>query len=384
MVRPHILIIPPWFDIDFQHNFSKSYHRWARDVAERKQAEVGLLFGDFRRGYRPRELFQYPDLNYHYLGVRSWGLPKAGPGWRIWEHQYLRAFGEYVDRYGQPTVIHGFSLLGLIAAWVIHRTYRIPYAYTEVLGSMISGKVSPRLIRKAQLGAQASSLVCGISPAMVTALERSFDVEAKMIPLYIDSELFPATPRPAPPIRFISIGSPAQTKGMDILIRAMQHVTASRPDMRLSIVCEYRDMRLLEELIRSHDVENNVALLDPVPYAEVPGLIQNTHVLVSASREESLGYTMIEALSSGRPVVASPSPGGKYIVSEDTGRIVSVSDNEEMRPEDLARTMIRVADQLEKYPPAHLHDSVQSRFGKDEVLDKWMAVYRRISKQGSR
>src|SRR5690606_18426258 len=136
-----------------------------------------------------------------------------------------------------------------------------------------------------------------------------------------------------------------------------------------------------KDLIRSHDVENNVALLDPVPYAEIPGLIQNAHVLVSASREESLGYTMIEALSSGRPVVASPSPGGTYIVTEDTGRIVSVPDDEEMRPEDLARTMIWVADQLEKYPTVDLHESVQKRFGKDEVLDKWMAVYRRISKQ---
>ena len=380
MVRPHILIIPPWFDIDFQHNFSKSYHRWAQDLADRSQAEVGLLYGEFNGGYRPRELFHQEELNYHYLGVRSWGLPKTGPGWVVWKQQYLRALQEYIERYGRPTVIHGFSLLGLIAAGAIQLKYRIPFVYTEVLGSFISGRVARRLVRKARKPASLASLVCGISPEMVAALEKTFKVDTMLIPLYIDVDVFePEAMLPMPPC-LISIGSPAFTKGMDILIESMGIVTKSCSDVRLTIVCEPRDKELLEALIRRHRLEKSVILMDPVPYKEISALIGQSHLLVSASREESFGYTMVEALAVGRPVVASSSPGARYIVGEGQGRIVPFSDMAGgIDPVELGREIVNTLRDIEYYNPEKLHENARTRFGKEYILDQWMDIYVQIS-----
>src|SRR5690606_38927080 len=194
MARPHILIIPPWFDIDFRHHFSKNYHRWARDLAERNEVKVGLLYGEFNAGFRRHRMHQNQNVNYHYLGVSDWGLPKAGPGWWLWKRQYLRAFEEYVSRYGRPTVIHGFSLLGVIAAGTIGQQYGVPYAYTEVLGSFINGQATRRLVRQAGPVVEKAALVCGISPGMRDALERTYGRKAMLIPLYVDSKIFTLAP----------------------------------------------------------------------------------------------------------------------------------------------------------------------------------------------
>ena len=375
MAQPHILIIPPWFDIDFQHHFAQSYHWWARDLSERAEdIQVGLLYGEFPSGFRSSKYYTIENLNYHYLGVQNWGMPKIGPGWYLWEKKYLRAFQEYVDRYGRPTVIHGFSLLGLIAAGVIHRSYAIPFVYTEVLGSFMEGKAAGRLIRKAMDPAQHASLVCGISPGMVTALNRTFGVSAKLISLYVDSNLFfPELQRSGAP-RFISIGAPAWTKGMDILIDAMRIVTDKLPDARLTLVDDIPERPWLESLIKNHQLEMHIHFTGAVPHEQIPGLIRGSHVLVSASRYESLGMTMLEALSCGRPVVATRTAGSHYILNSEMGYLIPQED-----PVQMADAMIRAYNVRYKFKPEEMHTAIQSRFGKEMILGEWMDIYLRLS-----
>lgn len=379
MSLPHILIIPPWFDIDFQHNFAKSYHHWARNQEDMGEVQVGLLYGEFITGIRKQEYFQNKELNYHYLGVKGWGLPKAGPGWYIWKRQYMKAFGEYVSRHGMPTVIHGYSLLGLIAAGEIHRQCGVPFVYTEVLGSFISVGVAKRLVREGQKAARQASFVCGISPGMVSALKEAFGVPTELIPLYVDGGLFyPEQQKEGSP-EFISIGAPAKTKGMDILIDAMSLVVKELPDAQLTIVDYIPEQSWLETIIKMHQLEEHVHFTGAMPHDHIPHVIHQSHVLVSASRIESLGFTMLEALSCGRPVVATCTPGSQYIVKDGMGEIVS---NES--PDQLAKAMVQVYRNRSEYNPTELHDRIQSQFGKEKILDQWMNIYRSVSNKGSK
>ena len=378
MAEPHILIIPPWFDINFKYHFAKSYHRWAKDLAEMDQIKVGLLYGEFHTGFRRKLCFEKKDLNYHYLGVRGWGLPKTGPGWTIWEKQYLKAFNEYVIRHGCPTVIHGFSLLGLIAAGIINKQHQIPFAYTEVLGSFITGTVVKRLVRKAGSCINRASLVCGISPDMVTALKTTFEVSVKEIPLYINkAAFFPKKHQSGSPA-FISIGAPAQTKGLDILIKAMALLIADLPEAQLTIVDDIPERKWLDTLIQTHSLENCMLFTGAVPHEKIPRLIHQSHVLISASRYESFGYTMAEALSCGRPVVASHNSGSTYIVQKGMGKIVPQED-----PGALADAMIEVYQNIKRYDPFQLHQQVQSRFGKEQILGEWLNHYRTLSSKST-
>ncbi len=379
MTEPHILIIPPWFDIDFQHNFAQSYHWWARDLSERsEEVQVGLLYGEFPAGIRKRQCYPIENLNYHYLGVQDWGLPKVGPGWYLWEKKYLRAFQDYVDRYGRPTVIHGFSLLGLIAAGAIHRKHAIPFVYTEVLGNFVLGKAAKRMIRRATDPSQQASIVCGISPGMVTALDRTFGVAAKLISLYVDNDIFFPEPQRSGPPRFICIGAPARTKGMDILIEAMRIVTDKFPDAHLTLVDDIPERSWLESLIEEHQLGKHIEFTGAVSHEQIPELMHRSHVLVSASRWESLGMTILEALSCGRPVVATRTAGSNFILNDEMGYLVSQEN-----PVELANAMIDAYDTRAKFKPEELHKSIQSRFGKELILGEWMDIYLRLSNNKS-
>lgn len=375
MPEPHILIIPPWFDIDFQHHFAQSYHWWARDLSERGDGiKVGLLYGEFPAGIRPRKYYPIENLNYYYLGVQDWGLPKVGAGWYLWEKKYLRAFQDYVDRYGRPTVIHGFSLLGLIAAGAIHREHAIPFAYTEVLGSFIQGKAAKRLIRHAMAPSQQASVVCGISPGMVTALEQTFDVSAKLISLYVDSEIFFPEPQRSGPPRFISIGAPARTKGLDVLIDAMRIVTDKLPGAQLTLVDAIPERSWLESMIEKHQLGQQIHFTGAVSHEQIPELIHQSHVLVSASRHESLGMTMLEALSCGRPVVATSTAGSHYILNSEMGYLIPQED-----PVQMAEAMINAYNAMDRFKPEDMHSAIQFRFGKEMILSEWMDIYGRLS-----
>lgn len=378
MARPHILIIPPWFDIDFQHNFAKSYHQWARDIAKRYDVQIGLLYGEFSPGQKQRKYFQNKDLDYHYLGVKGWGLPKAGPGWTIWKRQYRSAFQEYVRRHGMPTVIHGHSLLGLIAAEAIHRRSGVPFVYTEVLGAFITGSVAKRLVRQGQKAVRRASFICGISPGMVKALQDTFNVPAELISLYVDGGVFYPEPQREGPPQFISIGAPAKTKGMDVLIEAMALVVLELPDAQLTIADKLSEQAVLEKQVKHLRLDDCIHFVGDMPHDHIPGYIHQSHVLVSASRIESLGMTMMEALSCGRPVVATDTPGSQYIVEEEMGEIVPKEN-----PQKLANAMVKVYRSRSLYDSQDLHARIQSRFGKCMILEQWMDVYHRSSNQSS-
>lgn len=378
MARPHILIIPPWFDIDFQFNFSKSYHQWARDIADRFDAKVGLLYGEFSPGQIQREYVQKEDLNYHYLGVKGWGLPKVGVGWWLWKRQYVKAYQEYARRYGRPTVIHGHSLLGLIAAEAMHRHSEVPLVYTEVLGAFIEGSVATRLVRQGRKAVRNAAFVCGISPGMVDALQKTFGVPAELIALYVDDAVFSPEPRQEGPPQFISIGAPAHTKGMDVLIEAMALVVQKLPDCRLILVDDIPEQRELENQLRQLRLEDRVCFVGDMPHDHIPDYIHQSHVLISASRYESLGFTMLEALSCGRPVVATDTSGAQYIVEDGMGEIVPKED-----PKKLADAMVQVYLNRSAYDPVDLHVRIQTRFGKDRILDQWMTIYQRVSNQSN-
>ena len=73
------------------------------------------------------------------------------------------------------------------------------------------------------------------------------------------------------------------------------------------------------------------------PPAELPGYYAAAHVAVSpALRNESFGIVLLEAMASGKPVVASDIPGYRAVVADDAdGILVPPGD-----PEALARALV--------------------------------------------
>ncbi|HWW74534.1 MAG TPA: glycosyltransferase family 4 protein, partial [Pyrinomonadaceae bacterium] len=83
----------------------------------------------------------------------------------------------------------------------------------------------------------------------------------------------------------------------------------------------------LECLIAELKLEGRAHLLGQIDEDEVPALLASLDLFVSASRTESFGMAMVEALACGVPVVATATEGAREIVEDGvTGSLVPVGD----------------------------------------------------------
>jgi glycosyltransferase involved in cell wall biosynthesis len=83
----------------------------------------------------------------------------------------------------------------------------------------------------------------------------------------------------------------------------------------------------LERLVAELKLEGRAHLLGRLDEDEVPALLTSLDLFVSASRSESFGMAMVEALACGVPVVATATEGAREIVEDGvTGLLVPSGD----------------------------------------------------------
>jgi glycosyltransferase involved in cell wall biosynthesis len=107
---------------------------------------------------------------------------------------------------------------------------------------------------------------------------------------------------------FLWLGALAPYKRVDLAVEAFR-----RTGQRLWIAGDGQDARLLRE-----GLPPNVRWLGKVPDADVPGLYRGARALIFPG-EEDFGIAPLEALASGRPVIALARGGALETLTAETG-----------------------------------------------------------------
>lgn len=117
------------------------------------------------------------------------------------------------------------------------------------------------------------------------------------------------------------------TVGALIPRKGQRHVIAaltSLPEAILLLAGQGPDEAELRELARKLGVAERVRFLGPVPHGELPILLNAADVFVLPSSSEGLANAWVEALACGTPVVTTPIPGAKELITDpDWGRLVA-------------------------------------------------------------
>ncbi|HKY71741.1 MAG TPA: glycosyltransferase family 1 protein [Nitrospira sp.] len=125
--------------------------------------------------------------------------------------------------------------------------------------------------------------------------------------------------------RLLYVSEYADYKNFTTLYRAVQHLSQSEQrDIRLvttadpwqhpSVASVSRDED--QRLSRDPSVAPFVTNVGYVPYADVPALYHHCDALVFPSIAESFGHPLVEAMASGRPVIAADTPVNREICGE--------------------------------------------------------------------
>lgn len=128
------------------------------------------------------------------------------------------------------------------------------------------------------------------------------------------------------------VGGLSTRKGVQHLIRAMPKILRKQSDVTLVIVgVDYGFLSYLEELSHELGVDNKVLFTGPVTNERLLEAYSACDVFVLPSEREGLPTVILEAMASGKPVVAT-NVGGISLVVEDnvTGFLVNYRDTNKL------------------------------------------------------
>ena len=135
---------------------------------------------------------------------------------------------------------------------------------------------------------------------------------------------------PANTLLIGTVGELTPLKGQEEFLRAAAEVRSQFPTAHFVVAGtdnsgDKKNRAFLEQLIRALKLTEHVRLIDWVD--DLPQLYCALDAFVSASRTESFGLAIVEAMASGTPVVATETEGARETIQAgDTGLLVPVGD----------------------------------------------------------
>ena len=144
----------------------------------------------------------------------------------------------------------------------------------------------------------------------------------------------------------IHVGRVSYEKDIDMVIRAMRHV-----DAHLLIVGKGPAKDDLEKLVRSLGLEDKITFTGFVSDEDLPRFYNMGDMVVSASKFETQGLTILEAMATGKPVACRNGRAFAEIVKDGVNGYLFDDDDECVRaiercldaPEDVRRASFETA-----------------------------------------
>jgi glycosyltransferase involved in cell wall biosynthesis len=224
-----------------------------------------------------------------------------------------------------------------VAAIALGRRLGIPVVLTA-LGCDVNDFLNdPRLRENILEAAHAAAAVTTVSaPLAQTLIEAGIPGgKITVIPNGVDTNRFRlrdlqecrralGEPEGGPLIVCVSRLSPE--KGVRFLVHAMHVLRAKVPDARLALVGDGPDRAELEELVRTFGLESHVRFVGNVPHEQVPHWLGAATLACMPSLREGHPNAAMEALASGRPLVASAVGALPEMLRDNLGLLVPAGD----------------------------------------------------------
>lgn len=269
----------------------------------------------------------------------------------------------------RPDVIHAHSFSGGDIARRIGEQYGIPYAITEHSSKFFNSMHSADR-RLAKTVFQGASQRWAVSPALAERLRELFGHPFDVLPNSVDTELFKPdgeTRTSGNPFVFLSVGYLVPVKRTFELVQAFHRARSlSFAPMRLCLVGDGPERGRIERLVSDLGEQNNIELTGALPRAQVAQIMAGSDCLVVASKTETFGVVVIEALSCGIPVISTRC-GGPDSILEDAPFSVLTEDAEE----SLVREMVRFAER-KTVDWMSIRSFAVARYSAEAVADRYI------------
>jgi glycosyltransferase involved in cell wall biosynthesis len=175
-----------------------------------------------------------------------------------------------------------------------------------------------------------------------------------------------------------TLGRLAPEKSVDVVLEAFAEVAADEPAVRLQLVGGGPSETALRQRAAQPDLAGRVRFTGELPHAAALATAKGADLMVSASRTETQGLVLAEALALGLPVVAVDGPGVNDAVRDGIDGIVVGSD-QGSRARGLAaalRSLVRDAERRSTLAAGALNGA--GRFDAAVRIASMTSLYREL------
>lgn len=155
-------------------------------------------------------------------------------------------------------------------------------------------------------------------------------------------------------------------KGFDLLIEAF--ATIKHDNMQLIIAGSGSSEEDLKALVNHLNLQNQVKFIGRIGKSEIDSYTQNAICNVIPSRREPFGIVVLEAIASGRSVLATDVGGIPEILKKEFGLLV------EPNVEDLAKGLEEIFNEL-KSPSKKIVDDYILRFSVEKMVNNYQKLF---------
>ena len=174
------------------------------------------------------------------------------------------------------------------------------------------------------------------------------------------------------PFSLITASRLAKEKHIDWLVKAVIEAHKELPELTFDIYGSGGEDSLLREIIANHQAEDYIQLKG---HAELSQIYSRYEVYLTASTSEGFGLTLMEAISSGLPLIGFDVPYGNQTFIEDgkNGYLIpSSSDHVEDEIKKAYAAKICQVYQENRLEAMRAHSyQIAEGFLTEEILEKW-------------
>lgn len=273
----------------------------------------------------------------------------------------------------KPDVLHAhFTLYGAIAG-EFAREIGLPIVVTEHSSSMIQDNLSSKALRLGRIAYSAPALVISVGKGLADSIFKNFGVKSTVISNIVDLKAFQSCYRSKNDFyTFITAGNLVDRKNHAMLVDAFSIVHSRIQNTKLIIIGSGPLEKRIKRQIREMELSCCVEMTGRLSRNDIASKFAKSDCFVLASKYETFGVVLIEAMASGLPIVSTRCGGPDGFVSKDVGILV-----ENNNVEALAEGMVASIENRQKYNPKEIRKYAMANFAGSVIARKIIDCYKK-------
>lgn len=380
-----ILFLAAWWPSRVHPTHGNFVEKHARLVAQDHELLVLAIQADEALEQGEQALVEKEQDGYALIQLYFGQTASASQGRKMWLRwqAYQLGMKKVRRQFGVPDLIHAHILLdaGMIAAWW-SRKWQCPFVVTE----HSTAYQSPAALRglRQLLGRWAcrnAAYILPVSQQLGYSMEvlQGLKGRYRVVSNVVDTNVFTyQTPPTSPPVKFLHVSNFHEAhKNIRGLLVGFAEALLECPNLQLRIAGDGKLETVRQLMIDIGLSDKNVSLSGPHAEAEVAALIQTHHAMVLFSNYENQPVVILEALSSGRPCIATQVGGIPDMIQVPAeGYVVPARDQVALR-----EAMIKISTDYHTYDLKSIRSRALAICSEAAVLAQLNAVYEEITKQ---